>query len=290
MMMKKAYLVYLLAALAVAGCYKTYELDFPGGYTKPVINTFIQHDSMIKVTVSHSSAAEEYKVYHRSDATVKLYADGVYQETLRPYEVSDKAIIFFGQKKMSRGTKYRVTAEIPGFPMAEGEDYIPPAVPPIEAAFSPIMRGSYIENFRIKFRVHDNGAEHNYYRVRVFYKSTFNGQTYTSTTPERLENDGTENWELFGDDAVDEVLLDDALFNGRSPLYQFKTQNRSYAEEFYLEVSQLSRDAYQYFRSAQLQRSRRGDDISEKVTVHSNIQNGLGIVGGMTVQYFTYKP
>lgn len=289
MIMKKAYLVYLLAILAVAGCYKTYELEWPGGYTKPVINTFIQHDSLIKVTVSHSSAPEEYQVYHRKDATVKLYADGVYQETLQPRQVAH-AIIFFSQLPLSRGTRYRVTAEIPGFPMAEGEDIIPSPVPGIEASFSPIMMGNYVSNYRIKFRVHDNGAEHNYYRIRLFFKTTFNGHTYTTTVPSRLTNDGTENWELFGDDSVEEVLLDDALFNGRSPLYQFKTHSLSYADEFYLEVSQLTRDAYQYFRSAELQRRRRGDDIAEKVTVHSNIRNGLGIVGGMTVQYFTYKP
>ncbi|WP_157962768.1 DUF4249 domain-containing protein [Chitinophaga deserti] len=288
--MKKTYLLYILAAFAVAGCYKTYELDWPGGYTKPVINTFIQHDSLLKVTVSHSSAAEEYRVYHRGDATVKLYADGVYQETLQPRQTAHNVITFFSQGKLSRGTRYRVTAEIPGFPLAEGEDVIPPPVPRIEAGFSPIMIGNYVSNYSIKFRVFDDGAERNYYRVRLFYKTTYNGHTYTGTTPVRLEDDGTENWELFGDDGVDEVLLDDALFNGRSPLYHFRTQSLSYADEFYLEVSQLTRDAYQYFRSAQLQRNRRGDDIGEKVTVHSNIRNGLGIVGGMTVQYFTYKP
>lgn len=289
MHMKKTYLVYLLAVIAVAGCYKTYEMDWPGGYVKPVINTLLQHDSILQVSVSESALPQDYRVKHREDAIVKLYADGVYQETLQPQLVNHN-IIFFSQGKLNRSRRYRVTAEIPGFQMAEGENAIPPPIPPFDAEVSPIMKGGNVYNYRIKIRLHDNAAEHNYYRVRLFYRHKYGGQELGRSGPVRLQNDGTENWELFGDSSVDEVLLDDALFNGRSPLYQFKTDALSYAEELYLEVSQLTRDTYQYFRSAELQR-RKGNDVgAEKVTVHSNIRNGLGIVGGMTVQYFKYKP
>lgn len=48
-----------------------------------------------------------------------------------------------------------------------------------------------------------------------------------------------------------------------------------------IEITSLTYNSYNYLNSAFMVREKNEDGLSEKVIVYNNIENGLGIVGGL---------
>lgn len=287
--MKIRYLFLLLTTWAMGGCYKTYTIDLEEDHVKPVLNSLLMRDSVVIARVSQSSLKDVRNIRYRPDAEVKLYVDGVFRENLRLRQEGNLTY-FESSAPVDPARQYRITAAIPGFPEVMGEDVIPPPVPQVDAGIKIVEPAPDMATDHLKIRIHDKAGEQNYYRIRLYrvFKD-YQGNTRRSG-PVLIAKDGTQDWELFGDDWMTEILLDDALFDGRSPQFRFKAYKSGYDEPFALEITQLTKTSFLYFRSAMLQRERQGNDVAEKVSVYGNIRNGLGIVGGMSVHYLTIIP
>lgn len=109
-----------------------------------------------------------------------------------------------------------------------------------------------------------------------------------------LQLSDPELWELielFSEgEAMNDYVFDDAMFGGRIRQLPFSTHQWYPVGKFEIEVSQISRDAYLYLQSLELQRVKKHEAFSEGVTVHGNIRNGYGIVGGLAVGWKILLP
>jgi hypothetical protein len=132
-------------------------------------------------------------------------------------------------------------------------------------------------------QLHDDAAVQNYYRVRIYQIYEWvnaNGLTGRNRIQEYFETDDAE-WELFGEKSRSDFYTTDALFNGRSPRFTFRVNTTSQFKKMVVEITSLTYSSYNYLNSTFLAREKNEDGLSEKVIVYNNIENGLGIIGGV---------
>lgn len=286
--MKHIYLLLIGCAVASAGCIKQIEVDFTPE-VKPVLNALLQCDSVVKADVSMSVRPNEFLEGQRNDAVVKVYENGVFMETLQ-MKLEYNNARYVGTKRLKSGSHYRVTAEVPGYPMVDGEDVIPGQL----GEFSAVLEKRSVngaEDYFIKLKINDPATERNYYRVRLFAWYDYNNGITPSRSHAVFTYEGPEFWDLYqGDESGFQYVFDDAMFGGHIRQLLFKTRKWTSVKKFELEVSQLSRDAYLYLQSLELQRIKNHQAFAEKVTVHNNIRNGLGIVGGIAIGWKIFIP
>jgi hypothetical protein len=79
------------------------------------------------------------------------------------------------------------------------------------------------------------------------------------------------------------IALDDASFNGESKSLNLKfTVNQAFSEEYHFELYTCSADFFKYLVSIEKMSDTKDNPFSEPVLIHSNINNGLGIFGGLS--------
>ena len=79
-------------------------------------------------------------------------------------------------------------------------------------------------------------------------------------------------------------VFDDHLFDGQSLTFSVRIRERMYVNNprVYVELQSLSRDFYYYLKSIQLYRIFQHSDYSEPIQIYSNVENGWGIIGGLS--------
>lgn len=274
--------------VALTGCYKIFQTDLPQGHIKPVLNALLVRDSTTKVRISQSSLPGDRRVHYRKDAIVKCYGDDMFWGMMRLREEPNDT--FFTAASLPIGKRIRITAEVPGFPMVEGESVMPLPVPDMDTELRVSTPRYGPEKLNLLVRLHDPGGVRNYYRMRLYPVYPNGGGRDTYYAPIALTYDGLENYGFLGDGDGTEVFFDDEVFDGRTPVLRFTAESYMRMPEYEVELSQLSDEAYRYLRSVELQRRRETNDVAEKVKIFSNIRNGLGIVGGMAIRRWRIKP
>lgn len=163
-------------------------------------------------------------------------------------------------------------------------------------------------NFRVKFK--DNGNQKNYYRLLVALETTSNGNpitTYLSKFDDIIfgnqsENSGVQgvfdisnsnySFDTFSDELINgkeyeikiqsDIVLESSYFED-SPFYYDGLQSYEFSKEkykFYLQ--QISPEYYFYAKSFAAARNTNGNPFVEPVQIHSNIQDGIGLLGSYT--------
>ena len=158
-------------------------------------------------------------------------------------------------------------------------------------------------SFRLKFT--DNGDEKNYYRLLVIRQSHFEYRT-TETYLSHFEDivfgekqTGSDVGYLFesSENNYTYDTFSDDIFNGKSYNLKFSdiitleykdynSPGRSYEKEirtiYFIYLQQISPDYYFYAKSSVAARSTDGNPFVEPVQIHSNIRNGVGLLGSYT--------
>ncbi len=143
------------------------------------------------------------------------------------------------------------------------------------------------DNGRLTLRLEDPGGRRNYYLLRFYSLQEYNGKFYRYQNP--LDYEGPDAIELLGGGYSRDIIFNDAMFDGRS--WQLLLKTFVYDQGKYeLDICNLSEETYRYMQTMELQRRKRYDRFSEKVSIYNNIRNGLGIVGGMAVKTLPVAP
>ncbi|HEX6426288.1 MAG TPA: DUF4249 domain-containing protein [Niastella sp.] len=278
-------LLYLSILLIISSCDKVFSIPFPVQSNKVVLSLFLNKDSVIVGRVSLSgerpfrySAVQEIK-----DAVVNLYENGTFRETLTRYDTF--GLTFYRGNTLPRaGATYQVTAVVPGYSEVSGSDYIPDTVKIGEMRMTVAQANNSRSNVTINLQLHDDAAVQNFYRIRIYHVSESLNPDGTVGRQQKglmdFETDDTE-WGVFGNKARKEFYTTDALFNGRSVRLTFRTTNIGQFKKMIIEVSSLTYGSYNYLNSTYMSQENNDDPLSEKVIVYNNIENGLGIVGGV---------
>jgi hypothetical protein len=219
-----------------ASCEKEIEFDKKLIEPKLVVNSFIQQDSLINVSVASSKpipgTQSEFKWI--DNATVKLFVDGVEKETLTAFDLEKKPTGFQAinfdttffydtsapskrystlNTKAEAGKTYRLEVTHPDFEKAVCETYIPKSVPILsidtltKTIVSQYNTSSVLE---VKIKFQDTPGEKNYYRL--VYRNQLGVLMDDYKTPE-----ANDNFILISDQVVGtSINSDDQLINPKN--------------------------------------------------------------------------
>lgn len=163
-----------------------------------------------------------------------------------------------------------------------------------QAVVDPYERFGEDSVMRITLRIHDSGASHDFYRLKVrgvaeryeyngIMKHTFYtiSDAFTSEDVIFIDNMLTKP---FGDwEAGISNVFDDHLFNGQDYTFTVETRKR-YGDNprVILELQTITPDFYYFMKSYLLFRISTDDSYTTPIGLYSNIGNGWGILGSLT--------
>ena len=277
--MKPGLLFFILLIQLVSSCKKDITLAVPEESNKVVLNMLMNKDSIIiaRVTLSGRLSSTQ-PLPEIKNAIVNLYENGTFKELLTPYIIYGRTY-YRGNTPAQAGATYRVTATVPGYEEVSGSDQIPDTVKVGDIRLTAVPIDNYLST-TISVQLHDDAAVQNYYRIRLYalYKQVNGGGWYKERV--YFDVDDTE-WELFSDKTRQEFYITDALFNGRSPRFTFRTGKSGEYKKMAVEITSLTYSSYNYLNSTFMTQQEDKYELSEKVIVYNNIENGLGIIGGV---------
>lgn len=285
------YILLLCVATSFLACETEVVVKIPSEANKPVINVLMNKDSIIYVRITLSGKVYNTNSYiEPKDAVVELFDNGQFKETLTLRQVGWYDY-YCSTTKMEAGHTYKVTAAIPGQPLAEGSDMMPDSVVIGEVKRIEIpVNGIDVDN-KVILQIKDKAGERNYYRIRI-YGAHSGGTLPDGTTiitkyshPNSVRSDDP-TLDLLDEGGNEEVYIEDGLFDGRSPRFVFNLENNARTEYFVVEVTSLTYDSYRYMKTSYLAVRKAENPLTEKVLVFNNIKNGLGIVGGVAVREY----
>lgn len=146
---------------------------------------------------------------------------------------------------------------------------------------------------RITLRISDPGNEHNYYRlvVRSIAHDTFYDKIHDVTRDVYRATDiftssdiifkdqrlvkGYSGWKAYFSN-----VFEDSMFNGKE--YEFDVETRMRFGDnprVEIELQSITPDLYHYLRALMLYRITDQDSYTEAIQIHSNVDNGFGILG-----------
>ncbi len=173
-------------------------------------------------------------------------------------------------------------------------------------------------NMQVQLQLTDAADEENYYYIKATRNYYREGELLTSWPVElklsevlknNVDGGGFIFEELFGDEGGSgraDNLFSDLLVNGKDILFDFSFQDTvdtgTYVNgekiegeevvtvEYIIEIAQISKDLYQYVISGSKAASAKDyGPFTEPVQVHTNIKNGIGILGTYTPYRFVSR-
>lgn len=276
-------LLFILLVAMTCSCEKTVDIPLPDEANKLVLNLLMNKDSIMMARVSLSDRMKSFQQpVDMKDAVVNLYENGTFKETLKPY--FNSTIFYYRSKTLPKaGATYKVTAAVNGYTDVAGSDQIPDTVEIGEMRLTVAQASTWQAKATITVQFHDDAAVQNYYRVRLYYIHEWvdqNGNGGRQKIQQYFEAEEA-SLNIWGDKVRPDFYTTDALFNGRSPRFTFRADTDGSFKKMVVEISSLTYNSYNYLNSSFMAREKNDDGLSEKVIVFNNIENGLGIVGGV---------
>lgn len=282
--MKPNFYALIVISLLIS-CNKEVVINVPPDKPIPVMNTIITFNSTFVVDLSYSIPILESNGNFKSirDASVSLFVNDRFIEKLDGKE-TEKSFQYLSSFKPKQGEQIRIEAKINNDVLKGGT--IIPTSPEIGAgkAFQTVSDAFGNKEFRIDFFIKDKKTQNDFYRLRIFQivKDSIDFQSPLFFTIENIKN---KEGGIFDDFVLQEQssahFFDDYSFNGQNFNLMMKSKGQHQLEKIAIELSSISKETYLYFKSIQLQKRRNEDPLYEKVTLFSNVINGLGIVGSV---------
>lgn len=309
--LKYFYLLPLLISL-LAACEKNVEIEIDEIDPLIVMNGLLKADSSVEIALSRTRHILDNKqITGLSDATV----------TIRD-EHGNTAVLQFGEKqnytshdmKITRGEKYTVTASSEGFYNASAFCVIPETVP-IKYIDTVSTYSEWGEK-RIDFSlaIDDPADQINYYMLSVnaYVKSSYFdiverwdtvyvdpvkdtvifGWVFDTTEislsrvePVWIESEdlAIDLWEYNSNNA----FFSDKIFDGRTytlegSFYTWFLWDATDSSTIYFNLKSVDEHYYKYVQTREDHYYAKDNPFAVPVVVHSNIENGLGILGGLS--------
>lgn len=278
-------LIIILSVIALGGfvaCEKVIPLNVEYRDPRLVVNTMLQHDSIIKVNLSCSRIIiDNAEVNPVKNAVVKLYKDGEFLEAL-----ADSANgMYYSNYTAVSGSTYALEVEAEDYESVSCETSIPFSQPIIslDTSRGRSESGEEMLEFGLRFNL-AQGAE-NYYMLRLRYEyfTDFEEEDYWYYEPEYVyissndvivEAQGYESGLMFSDRLI---TTDAYTLNGSTYTYFGDTVQLIF--EFYY----LDESMFQYFTTKTKHFDAQGNPLMEPVVVYSNVSSGMGIFGSASI-------
>jgi hypothetical protein len=225
-----------------------------------------------------------------SNATVRMYRDG---NLIGEFVQDTFSSNFYRQAALPvwqpDGAVYRLEVSAPGYKTVAAGQKILPAIPILKATFDAggavTPDGDKGDEYTLEWN--DPAGEENYYAVRAFTESFYtdlDGDTIWYSNSIYLESFDP----LYEGGAFGELLVSDASFNGRKATLRAWEYERLFPQRTRLifHLVHLPKDKYLQARSLTQYQNNEGNPFTEPVTIHSNIENGVGLFSMETVSKY----
>lgn len=299
----KNFLYFFIFILLFASCDIVVDLDIPEHERVLVVNSILTTDSIINASISHSVGAFDASyISYVNNATVEVYEDGVLlgemdEEVSLSYyssgELDSSYVYNFNQNPVA-GKIYSYEIAHPDYEAVRAETTVPASVKLNVNDVTLLSEEDYEKHYRVRFSFND-APEDNFYRLRLrnpnaYYDGfdEFESNDASIISSSGIESDGAT---FYGDEA----LFDDEMFNGTEKeisidFFKFKSlyyeePDEEYEVQFILELTSVSESYYTYIRSLRAHYDNQDHFIfaGEPVQVFTNIENGLGVLGSMSL-------
>lgn len=303
-------LLSLTMALATSGCdfQRTVDLKPPAHDSKPVLNSEIIPGQPWRVDVSRSVGAFQLgrpsdSTFTVTDATVMVSKEGERQGQLRLDSLNQYSTRQFTPEP---GQQYTVRVSAPDLDTVRATDRVP-RMPPMRLTAEDIgtVEGYYDRVLRLT--IDDPPNTDNYYNVEIQKKGYgYSGISEDSTSIDTLGltdvrfrtrsrpiiNEMQQVLEEANAYQGRDATFKDVVFNGTEHTIRFQVgegdfffSDRDAGDgyprlKYFLYVSTLSEDAYQFDHTQRILARTEGNPFAEPVDVHSNVEGGYGIVAG----------
>ena len=300
----KNFLYFFTFSLLFASCDIVVDLDIPEHDRVLVVNSILTTDSMINASISHSVGAfDASSISYVNNATVEVYEDGVLlgemdeQASLSSDssgELDSTYVYNFNQNPVA-GKIYSYEIVHPDYEAVRAETTVPAVVKLNVNDVTLLSEQDYEKHYRVRFSFND-APEDNFYRLRLRYQNEYyDGFDYFESNDASMissvgvQSDGAT---FYGDEA----LFDDEMFNGTekeisidffdyNKFFLGEDPDDDFETEYTLELTSVSESYYTYIRSLRAHYDNQDQFIfaGEPVQVFTNIENGLGVLGSMSL-------
>jgi len=280
--MKNIFLISVVL-LFLSSCQKEFEVDNSNYRSKLVLNNLFQQNSPFEIVVSKSVNVYNTTLpSYLSTATVKLYIDNIFAETLTPFGLG----YYNATTIPTPGKTYKVVVSNPGFEDIEAENTLPNPVK--------ITNWSYIDSTsknnngdyfgELSFTIIDPTEENSYLLSFQFYDVVTQQYLYLASFE---SDDQSLNQNLAKRLQNGEYLFTDNLFNGKQKSFLLRIPSGYYQNkpDYLLKLYSVSKAAYFYSYS----KPESNGFTSSKTPVYSNVKNGLGIFAGRSLDVDTIR-
>ncbi len=288
-----------------SSCEKKLDIDLPESEKKIVVNGIVNPDSLMTVRVSKSlNVLDNGEVQYLSDASVKLYKDDVFVESLNNMDSG-----YFKTTVVPEiNSNYNLTVDYAGLNSVNASINLQEPVQIIsidtitEVQINNYGDGfietSFITHFNIK--ISDDASKANYYflslsalipiydivgedLIIVGYEE--GNMYFESDDPVFRNSDSFTLDNMYG------FVFSDEMFNGIEYTldidhYLNKLDDQGlneYGTMYYVKLLTVTKDVYNYVTSYNLNQYTQYDPFAQPVQILTNVENGLGLFSGYTM-------
>jgi hypothetical protein len=315
-------LLALFAGILNFSCEKVIPFDMPKVSKKLVVNGILKNTEAIRITVSYSrEVLDSSTIIYSKTAKVKLYENDQFVEQLVLTQIPTESSVnvynpsfyydaYLGKTIPQPGRKYKIEVTDEGYPQTWAEIKMPdmPNLLSVDTIQVEADNDNYYSR-KLEFsnRISDKPAERNYYEFsfminqytdkRQVFKIS-NGYKYLV-----FEGDTAEylyrsfiSYPDFNDTKFTEEIDDDNgfcsdnLFDGKEASLTFQVSSSSWYGEkhvsrmaYQVNVASVTEDYFIFKKSLTKYDEAEDNPLAEKTHVKSNIQGGMGFIGGMTI-------
>jgi hypothetical protein len=283
--MKHHIFLYTLLSLFAYSCEKEIFVDLPPYQTKLVVNGELNNESEILLQVSRSLSVltqSDSTGYLLNNANIRIFENNTLLGTGTYF--SGKYQFNF---KPEAGKTYEVRATHPNY--SDVNAYI--SMPKSLNFSSQFIDSIGIDNAGLKIgqlvlNLNDDGGTANYYQLLIKY--------YNSGFMEWFPFDFVSNDEEFvNNDKLNDgsYLFSDTRFNGRTKTFKFDVPFglATGTPKFEVSIKSINADFYEYTLQTNEYNQTGLGFVPNPVILKSNVNNGLGMIGGVINQRDTIR-
>lgn len=290
----------LAVALILGACEKNLDIDLGENSGRPVLYAFFQPDSALAIGLSKSVSilsSSDYEYFQ--DAAVSVYRNGQFSNRLS--YPNDRLNAAWEQVKFGHGDTIRLEISALGVDKVTAESVIPLDVPIEKIDTLRVYRkqanGAYAAMMKTQVVFADKGGQSDFYQLQMFrVTDTLNAANEIVSVFDTLDfvkddlvfydpDQGVSSFEsidfqgLFNDTKIDgkryalTVYLDVKLFGHVKPVVGSRLVCRLY---------HIDAVYYDFMRAMIISRSYDGLPVYNQVKIPSNVENGYGIVAGLS--------
>lgn len=272
------FIFILIGLLATMSCRKLVQSEFPYFPPKPVVNSILIADSLIKIHVSMASKLDTNELQGINNAQVLLYVNDTFKEQLT---CADSGIYLSSITAVPL-SKYECKVIVAGYDTTSASC----ALPARARVFNPVyiaVVGKDQEGNRypgLKFSFSNENNKLLYYEAKIIGNSSYNDLAYyENQTDPVLINEGYPRV-LFSNE-----LIQDTVYRIKANLFTDTYDNSSLIIEF----RSVSFEYYRFLRQKYLYNQGRFPDFEQGsyqgYQLYSNVKNGYGIFAGYSADY-----